>query len=157
MGLNTRSPSASSGQEAIAAVEQAWNDGAANWDADRLAALYTRDAAFFGGRSGHSTGRDAVRDYFASYRGQILSARLTFEEIRVFEVGDRAFVVQGFAHFSFVLADQSRTRSRLRATLLIVCADGSWQIRQHHLSTTPDAPPLGQGNGAERPPLRRLE
>ena len=36
---------------------------------DRLAAIYTDNAVFYGGRPGHSVGKEQVRAYFASYAG----------------------------------------------------------------------------------------
>jgi uncharacterized protein (TIGR02246 family) len=128
----------------LAAVQRAWNAAGRPWNADRLAAVYTHDALFFGGRPGHFVGRAAVRDYFASYIGVIESGSLVLVEQQLVELSPGCLLAQGYADFSFVLSGNQATRSRVRTTLLIIRDGGDWRIRQHHFSPTPDAPPLGQ-------------
>lgn len=130
------------GLAALAAVEDAWNAAALRWDPASLAAIYADRALFYGGRPGHAVGRDAVRAYFESYRGVIESAVLRLVDQHVVRLGADAFVAQGIADFSFVLAGGRRSRSQLRATLVLVRAD-RWTILQHHFSPTPETPPLG--------------
>jgi ketosteroid isomerase-like protein len=44
----------SEGETALRAVEHDWNAAAQHWNSAGLAALYTEDALFYGGRSGHA-------------------------------------------------------------------------------------------------------
>lgn len=134
----------SSPQDALAAVQQAWNAAARNWDAQALALVYTEDALFFGGRPGHSIGRAGIRDYFASYTGEILSGRMSLADQHVLELGPDSFLAQGYADFDFVLRGNVNTRSRLRTTLLFAQQEDVWKLRQHHFSQPPSAPPLGR-------------
>ncbi|WP_028221444.1 YybH family protein [Paraburkholderia oxyphila] len=127
---------------ALARVQAAWNAAAHRWDADRLTAVYTDDALFFGGRPGHSVGAGAIRDYFASYEGVIESATLELVEQYFTHLADDCFLAQGYGEFSFVLSGGRPSRSRLRTTLVVALQQGEWKIRQHHFSTTPESPPI---------------
>ncbi|WP_025602086.1 YybH family protein [Burkholderia sp. WSM2230] len=127
---------------ALAIVQAAWNAAARDWNPDALTGIYTADALFFGGRPGHSAGSDAIRTYFASYDGVIRSATLALVEQHFIQLGDDCFLAQGYGDFAFVLGDGKTSRSRLRTTLVIALQLGEWKIRQHHFSTSPEAPPL---------------
>lgn len=131
-------------QRALDDVVARWNVAAAPWTARSLAAIYNDDALFFGGRAGHSVGGEAIFEYFKSYEGVILSGSMALVDphTRVLTLG--CVLSQGFVDFSFVLADGQATRSRLRATLVLVFKHGAWRIAQHHFSPTPETPPLGQ-------------
>ncbi|KAB0641635.1 hypothetical protein WT67_21665 [Burkholderia stagnalis] len=127
---------------ALAIVQAAWNAAARGWNPDALTDIYTADALFFGGRPGHSAGRDAIRAYFASYAGVIRSATLALVEQHFIRLGDDCFLAQGYGEFVFVLGDGNTSRSRLRTTLVIALQRGEWKVRQHHFSTSPDTPPI---------------
>lgn len=132
------------GDEAVAVVERAWNLAARRWDADALAAVYTPDALFFGGRPGHFVGCNSIREYFASYEGVIVSGTVKLVDQSLVEVTPQCFLSQGYAEFSFLLAGNESTRSRVRATFMLVRQGDVWKIRQHHVSASPIEPPLGQ-------------
>jgi len=127
----------------LTAIGQAWTAAATPWKADALAAVYADDALFFGGRPGHSIGGAAIRDYFASYEGVIESGRLELVDQQVRELAPGCLLAQGYGDFTFVLAGHRQTRSLLRTTLVLSWQQGRWQIRQHHFSASPSAPPLG--------------
>jgi uncharacterized protein (TIGR02246 family) len=127
---------------ALAQVEAAWNAAAHRWDAHALTAIYTDDALFYGGRPGHSVGGPAIHAYFASYEGVIESATLTLVEQQFIHLAPDCFLAQGYGEFAFVLSGGRPSRSRLRTTLVVVLQQGAWKIRQHHFSTTPEAPPI---------------
>jgi uncharacterized protein (TIGR02246 family) len=131
------------GPEALAAVQEAWNGAARRWDPVALAAVYTPDALFFGGRPGHAVGACAIRDYFASYDGIIESGSMELMDQHIMAIAPTCLLAQGYADFSFVLSGGRSTKALLRTTLLIVLQDGQWKICQHHFSPTPSAPPLG--------------
>lgn len=131
-------------QAALAEIESCWNAAARPWNPSALADLYVEDAVFFGGRAGHSVGHQAIRQYFESYAGVIESAHLELVEQRLLRLDEFSFLAQGYGEFSFVLAGNVETRSRLRTTLVVVRTVQGLQIRAHHFSITPEAPPLGQ-------------
>jgi len=133
-----------SAQDALTAVQQAWNAAARHWDAQALADAYTADALFFGGRPGHFVGQAAIRDYFASYEGEILSGQMRLTDQHILPLGANGFMAQGYVDFTFVLQGGMHTRSRVRSTLLLAPQGGAWKIRQHHFSAPPLAPPLGR-------------
>lgn len=131
-------------QRALDNVAARWNAAAAPWNADGLAAVYTADALFFGGRPGHCVGADAIHAYFKSYEGVIRSGRMVLVDQHLKCLAPACVLSQGFADFSFELGDGQSTLSRLRTTLVLVGEQGAWRIAQHHFSPTPEVPPLGQ-------------
>ncbi|HSV84606.1 MAG TPA: SgcJ/EcaC family oxidoreductase [Ramlibacter sp.] len=130
-------------QQALDAVLAEWNAAGGRWDVEGLAAVYTEDAVFFGGRRGHSTGREGVRAYFASYADTIASTRLQLQDHVLTRLAPDVLQAQGYGCFDMVLTDGRKTRSVLRATLTLVLRDKAWKVQQHHFSTTPEAPPIG--------------
>lgn len=129
---------------ALAAVLQGWNAAARQWDARALAALYTDDALFFGGRPAHAVGRPAIEQYFLSYAGDIRSGTLDLVEQHLLQLDDANILAQGYGDFSFVLRPDQRTASRLRTSWLLTRQGQGWRIRQHHFSPPPAVPPLGR-------------
>lgn len=132
-----------SGRAALAVVETTWNSAAGPWNPEALAAAYTYDALFFGGRPGHAVGTTAIRDYFASYDGIIERGSMELVEQHIVELTPVVVLAQGYVNFSFELSGNRSTVSFLRTTLVIVWEAGEWRIRQHHFSAQPLVPPLG--------------
>ena len=130
------------GEQALASVIAAWNDGSIQWNADGLARVYTEDALMFAGRPGHAVGREAIRAYFASYDGVIESGTMQFVDPKIVRLAPDCALIQGYADFSFRLAGGEQTRSVLRATLVVRKDGDTWRIRQHHFSATPSTPPI---------------
>ena len=128
--------------DTLRAVERAWNEAAREWDAQALTSLYAPDALFFGGRKGQSVGEDAILAYFSSYRGVIESATLALTGQHIIRLAQDCFLAQGYGEFTFALAGNKASRSRLRTTLVIAFHDGAWRIRQHHFSNEPETPPV---------------
>jgi uncharacterized protein (TIGR02246 family) len=126
----------------LAQMAAQWSEAAHNWDAAKLARLYTADAVLFGGRPEHSVGGPAIRAYFASYDGVILAGSLALEQQEILSIDAQSFLAQGYGVFSFTLAGGKQTTSRMRTTWLLV-RDVDWRIRTHHFSPLPAAPPLG--------------
>jgi len=129
--------------ERLYAVAAAWREAAHDWNPAALAALYADDALLFGGRPDHSVGAAAIRAYFDSYAGVILSASVELFEQQIVETGATSLLAQGFCTFDFNLAGNRRTQSRLRTTWLLDWGEGKTRIRAHHFSLVPEAPPLG--------------
>jgi uncharacterized protein (TIGR02246 family) len=124
-------------------VQARWNRAGLRWDPAALAAIYTDDALFHGGRPDHCAGRAAIRRYFDSYRGVIESARLELVDQHVVALAPDTVLAQGWGDFAFVLAGQRETVSRLRTTMVLVKRDG-WLILAQHFSPPPATPPLGE-------------
>ncbi|RYG10209.1 MAG: hypothetical protein EON92_13130, partial [Burkholderiales bacterium] len=107
-------------EAALHAVQEAWSAAGISWNAEALSHVYTPDAIFFGGRPGHSIGREAIKEYFASYDDMLQSTTLRLVDQQVIEIGTDLYLAQGYGEFSFVLADGNAAKSVSRTTLLIV-------------------------------------
>ena len=135
-------PDQAEGETALRAIEREWNAAALHWDPAGLAALYTDDAVFYGGRVGHSVGRARVREYFESYVGTLASVRLALVDQELRELGERVWLAQGYAAFEFNLSAGGTAKSVLRSTLILTRRVEGWRILQHHFSATPSEPPI---------------
>lgn len=129
-------------EAALRAVERDWNSAARTWDPAALAALYTDDAVFYGGRQGHSVGRDQVRAYFESYAGMFSHVSLALIDQELRALAPDLCLAQGYARFDITLTAGGTTRAVLRSTLVLARRPEGWRIVQHHFSATPDAPPI---------------
>ncbi len=127
----------------LAAAAEAWSAAGRTWDAAGIAANYTDDAVFFGGRPGLQQGSAGVRAYFESYAGTITRAKLTLRDQQVFRLAPDLILAQGFGEFALGFADGRSSDTVQRTTLVLVRRDGRWKILQHHFSAEPDSPPLG--------------
>ena len=141
--LNQVAESDANLRDALADVLAAWNAAAQRWDAAALGKTYAQAGCLFGGRPGHSIGRAAITEYFASYDGVILSGAIRAQDQHVVDLAPGIVLAQGYVEMSFVLAPDQKTQSVLRSTLTLVQEAGEWKILQHHFSPTPVAPPLG--------------
>ena len=130
------------GETGLRAVESGWNAAALRWDCAALAALYTEDAVFYGGRVGHSVGRAAIRAYFESYAALFTSVRLALVEQELRALGPDCWLAQGYAAFAFDMKDGGSSQAKLRSTLVLVKRAEGWRILQHHFSATPAVPPI---------------
>lgn len=129
-------------EAALRAVERAWNAAAHPWNPVGLAALYTRDAVFYGGRVGHSVGQDQVQKYFESYAGLFTSVRLALIDQELRQLASGTVLAQGYASFEFDFTAGGASQAVLRSTLVLTHRPEGWRILQHHFSPTPAEPPL---------------
>jgi uncharacterized protein (TIGR02246 family) len=130
------------GEAALRAGERDWTAAAQRWDCAALAALYTEDAVFYGGRVGHSVGRSAIRAYFESYAALFTSVRLALVEQELRALRPDCWLAQGYAAFDFDMRDGGSSQAKLRSTLVLVKRAEGWRILQHHFSATPAVPPI---------------
>src|SRR6478609_11418678 len=110
----------SEGETVLRAVERDWNAAAKHWDAAGLAALYTEDALFYGGRPGHAVGHAKVREYFDSYIGTLAAARLALVDQELRKLSEGVYLTQGYARFDFDLTAGGVSSSLLRSTLVLM-------------------------------------
>ena len=135
-------PELPEGEQALREVERDWNAAAQRWEAEGIAALYTEDALFYGGRPGHAVGRAKVRGYFESYAGTLAGARLALVDQELRKLADRVYLAQGYARFDFDLTAGGGSSTLLRSTLVLTHRPEGWRIAQHHFSATPSEPPI---------------
>lgn len=129
-------------EAALRAIEHVWNAAAQPWNPAALAALYTDDAVFYGGRTGHSVGQDQIRAYFDSYTGMFTTVRLALIDQELRELAPGTYLAQGYASFAFAFTAGGASQSVLRSTLVLTRRPEGWRILQHHFSATPAAPPI---------------
>ena len=81
----------------------------------------------------------AIRDYFASYDGVILSGTMKLVDQQILPLAPGVVLAQGFVDFAFVLARRPADASHSCARLSWSCCDSraGGSIRQHHFSPTP--------------------
>jgi uncharacterized protein (TIGR02246 family) len=132
----------SEGETALRAVERDWNAAAEHWDTAGLAALYTEDALFYGGRPGHAVSHAKVREYFDSYVGTLAAARLALADQELRKLAEGVYLAQGYAAFDFDLAAGGASHAVLRSTLILTHRPEGWRIAQHHFSSPPSEPPI---------------
>ena len=127
---------------ALQTIEKEWNLAAHEWSADKLAALYTKNAVLFGGRPNLSQGQDGVRAYYNSYVGILKSATLELVDQHIVELASDTYLAQGYGNFHFWLSGGKESDARMRTTLVLIRHDNRWRILGHHFSTIPEAPPI---------------
>jgi len=131
-------------ERALQTVQQQWNVAAADWNPEKLTAVYTDDALFYGGYPELFAGRERIREYFESYVGVLRSTHLNLIDQHILKLGPDTFLAQGLAHFHFVLDSGKKTETKMRTTLVLVKRDGNWKLTQHHFSTMPSKPPIDE-------------
>ena len=126
----TLSPStAGPADETIAATLAKWADAFAKIDVDSIAALYSKDALFFGSTPPLYRGVDGVRAYFKAL--PLKTAKVEFSDVTVVPVGTDVINVAAIA--SFTLNDAPAPRV-LRLTWVLVREGDVWKIISHHAS-----------------------
>ena len=111
---------------ARASWEQVYNAG----DADKFAALYTKDAMLFGSTAQLFTGTDGARTYFSKLPAGI---KVKMGDQQAIAAGPDVVLSSGFADFTF----PNGTVAAFRLTLAFVKVDGKWLVAQHHGSPMP--------------------
>lgn len=115
----------------VSAIMAKWSAGFATLDAASLAALYSRNAFFFGSNPTLYRGRDGVAAYFNGLP-RFRAPSVRFSEVTSAMVGPD--VVNMAAIFSFDLAGE-RPPLAVKMSWVIVREDGDWKIANHHASS----------------------
>jgi uncharacterized protein (TIGR02246 family) len=119
-----------------------WNEAASPLAPTALAALYSKQALFFGGLPQQFVGRAGIEAYFRHYSGSLLAMNLSLQDQILSRSPSGALLMQGFAHFHFDLAGQRKAQLKVRATLVLDREDEDWKICLHHFSPPPERPPV---------------
>lgn len=115
-------------------VQGAWAEAFAKRDVERLASLYTHDAAFYGSAPQLFLGREGVRRYFAALSPRFKTARFGTASITV--LAPTALAASGPVEFTTV-EDGVHTVLPYRMTHVLRLLDGTWLIAAHHASPVP--------------------
>jgi uncharacterized protein (TIGR02246 family) len=127
--LSISAAKAGPNEDAVAARaqwEQVYNSG----DAEKFAAIYTKDAMLFGSTAQLFTGTDGVRSYFSKLPPGI---KVKMGDQQAIAAGPDALLSSGFADFTL----PNGTVLPFRLTLAWVKVDGKWLVAQHHGSPVP--------------------
>jgi uncharacterized protein (TIGR02246 family) len=112
--------------EDAVAVRATWEQTFNSGDADKIAALYTKDAMMFGSTAHLFTGTDVFQQLPAGIK-------VKMGDQQAIAHGPDLLFSSGFADFR--LADGTVLPYRL--TLALVKVDGKWLVAQHHGSPVP--------------------
>ena len=108
-----------------------WSAGFVKLDADALAALYSKNAFFFGSNPSLYCGQDGVAAYFNGLP-KWRSRSVQFTDVRAAEVTPD--LINMAATATFVLDEEAKTLS-VKITWVIATEDGDWKIVSHHVSS----------------------
>jgi uncharacterized protein (TIGR02246 family) len=126
------SPGQAAPADDAAAVEAKWADAFAKWDIDALAALYTKDALFFGSTPELFVGQDGVKAYFSKLPRGVFKAA-AFSEQHVVRLSAGVIVAAGFVTFTRETNGQT-AQVPFRITLTLLRQGKVWKIAAHHAS-----------------------
>lgn len=130
--IATFAPAQAAPADDAAALEAKWSDAFAKWDLDALAALYTKDALFFGTAPDLFVGQDGVKTYFSKLpKGVFKSA--AFSDQHVIRLSAGVIVAAGSITFTREVNGQS-SQLPFRITLTMVKQGKGWKIAAHHAS-----------------------
>jgi ketosteroid isomerase-like protein len=116
--------------EDAAAVRTQWEQAYNAWSVDRLVALYTEDALFFGASPLLFYGRDGVRSYFSYFlRLPTGTIKAKMGEQKVTSIGSTVLLSSGFVDFT-----RDGKVFPFRMTLVLVKSGDTWLIAQQHAS-----------------------
>ncbi len=123
-------------QKEIIAATTAWAEAFNTRDAQRIAALYSDDAVFWGTISPTiRTTPDAVLEYFTDSTTRRPNLRMAIGEQHVRVYGDTA-INSGY-YTSHSVQEGQEIITPLRFTFVFYQRDGRWMIVSHHSSRMP--------------------
>jgi uncharacterized protein (TIGR02246 family) len=115
----------------VSGIMKRWAAAFSTLDATALAALYSRNAFFFGSNPNLYSGRDGVRAYFEGLpRWQ--SPSVQFTDVRTEQAAIDLINVAGTASF---VVEKDAEPLVVKITWVIVREDGDWKIVSHHVSS----------------------
>ena len=115
----------------VSGIMKKWAEAFARLDAAALAALYSKNAFFFGSNPTFYRGNDGVKAYFDGLpRWQ--SPSVEFTEVRSAQAAPDLINVAGTATFTI---EQDAEPLVVKITWVIVREEGAWKIVSHHVSS----------------------
>ena len=115
----------------VSGIMKKWAEAFTRLDAAALAALYSKNAFFFGSNPTFYRGNDGVRAYFDGLpRWQ--SPSVEFTEVRSAQAAPDLINVAGTATFTI---EQDAEPLVVKITWVIVREEGAWKIVSHHVSS----------------------
>jgi uncharacterized protein (TIGR02246 family) len=124
-------PAIAGPNEDAAAVRAQWEQVFNSGDYNKLTALYTTDAMFFGSIAQLVSGAEGVRTYFTELPPGI---KAKMGDQQAIAVGPNVLLSSGFADFTL----SNGTVLPFRLTFAIVKVDGKWLVAQYHASPVPN-------------------
>jgi uncharacterized protein (TIGR02246 family) len=115
----------------VSGIMAKWAATFSRFDAEAQAALYSRNALFFGSKPTLFRGRDGVASYFNGSQ-KWRSRQVQFTDVVAVPAGDDLINVAGIANF---VIDEGATNLSVKITWVIVREDGDWKIVSHHVSS----------------------
>jgi uncharacterized protein (TIGR02246 family) len=117
--------------ETVAGIMGRWASAFERLDADALAALYSRNAFFFGSNPNLYCGQDGVAAYFSGLP-RWASPAVQFTDVKTAAAGPDTINVAGMATF---LVEEGAEPLAVKISWVIVREDGDWKIVNHHVSS----------------------
>jgi uncharacterized protein (TIGR02246 family) len=115
----------------VSAIIGKWSAAFSKLDAEALAALYSRNAFFFGSNPTLYRGRDGVAAYFNGLP-RWPSPRVEFADRHTAQVSPDLINFAATANFSL---DDDAAPLSVKITWVIAQEDGEWRIVSHHVSS----------------------
>ena len=117
--------------DTVSAIMNKWAAAFTRLDAAALAALYSKNAFFFGSNPSFYRGNDGVKAYFEGLP-RWSSPSVQFGDVRTAQVTNDVINVAGTASF---VVEQGAEPLVVKITWVIVREDGDWKIASHHVSS----------------------
>lgn len=118
--------------EAVAGVLAQWSAGFDNKDPEALAALYTKDAQFYGSAPPLFVGTAGVRAYFKSLPWAVFGPA-TFSDMKTIHVAAGVLTTAGVLTVERNVNDEKSLLS-FRLTMTMQRTGNGWRIVSHHAS-----------------------
>ena len=115
----------------VSGIMKKWAAAFTKLDAAALAALYSKNAFFFGSNPTFYRGHDGVRAYFEDLP-RWPSPSVEFTEVRTAQAAPELINVAGTATFAI---EKDAEPLVVKITWVIVREDGDWKIVSHHVSS----------------------
>jgi uncharacterized protein (TIGR02246 family) len=125
-------PAHAAPNDGAADLEAKWSDAFAKWDIDALAALYTKDALFFGSTPDLYIGQDGVKTYFSKLPTGVFKSA-TFSDQHFIRLAPNVILAAGFVTFTRETNGQT-SQLPFRITLTLLRQGRVWRIASHHAS-----------------------
>ena len=118
-------------EDIVSGIMKKWAAAFTKLDATVLAALYSKNAFFFGSNPNLYRGNDGVQAYFAGLP-RWSSPSVQFTGVETAQAAPDLINVAGTASF---IVEEAAQPLVVKITWVIVREDGDWKIVSHHVSS----------------------